>query len=255
MSDTSKRNRLSEHYTSLYKRQETDFRNHNLRKFVLKAASGSNALEVGCGTGHLALDLLKHGFSVVAVDISPQMVAFTKQTTQPYAHQVQILKLRAEELHKLGPQTFDLITCVDVLEHIEFDTQVLIGIRERLNKHGQFLLVVPAHKCLYGVRDREMGHFRRYSRAEIQQKMTQCGFTIRKLCFWNATGVLPYFISEKVFRRPVNESLRHSPQSQFASVLNFLFRQWFALFENHVHLGFGLSLFIVAEKSNPSTAI
>ena len=44
MSDTLKNNRLSEHYTSLYKRQETDFRNHNLRKFVLKDASGSNAL-------------------------------------------------------------------------------------------------------------------------------------------------------------------------------------------------------------------
>ncbi len=242
--------KLIEHYTRLYEYQETDFRNSNLRKMVLKYAIGSHALEIGCGTGHLALDLLGRGFSVTAIDMSPEMVELTKQTTQAYQGQIQILPLRAEEIHKLEPQVFDLITGVDVLEHIQSDVDVLVGIYGRLSEQGRLLLVVPAHPCLYGIRDREMGHFRRYRQREIQHKLEQCGFTIKKMRFWNVMGVVPYYLSEKVLKRRVNEKLRYSRHSPMAFLFHFLMNHWFALFENHVHVGWGLSLFIIAEKSN-----
>ena len=180
---------------------------------VLEHASGSCALDIGCGTGHLALELLKRGFSVTAIDILQEMVEFTKQTTKGYDERVQIIRLKAEELDKLRPKMFDLIVCVDVLEHIQSDVQVLAGISDRLTERGRLLMVVPAHPFLYGIRDREMGHFRRYRRAEIRQKITQCGLTLTKMRTWNVTGVLPYLISEKIFKRRVNETLRHSRRS------------------------------------------
>lgn len=247
---TLQESKLIEHHTSLYEYQETDFRNSNLRKLVLKYARGANALEIGCGTGHLSLDLLKRDFSVVAIDILPEMVEFAKLTTKRYQQQIQILNLKAEEIHKLKSQKFDLVVCVDVLEHIQSDIQVLRKIHDILKEEGRLLLVVPALKFLYGIRDREIGHFRRYSRTEIQQKMTQCEFIIKKTRYWNAIGILPYLISEKVFRQQINETIRHSRRNQFASILNFLLSKWFAFFENHFHVGLGLSLFVVAQKSN-----
>ena len=141
------------------------------------------------------------------------------------------------------------VLCIDILEHIKNDEQVLEAISAKLNDGGKLLLLAPAHKRLYGIRDREMGHLRRYSREEIRRKMMRCGYTILKMRSWNLLGVIPYFISEKIFRRRINERVRYARRNLLAAMLNFLLSKWFALVENHLSFGVGLSLFIVAEKS------
>jgi hypothetical protein len=94
-----------------------------------------------------------------------------------------------------------------------------------------------------------MGHLRRYNRKEIRRKMMRCGYTILKMRSWNFLGVIPYFISEKIFKRRVNERVRYSRRKPLAAILNLLLSKWFALVENHLSFGIGLSLFIVAGKS------
>lgn len=62
---------------------------------------------------------------------------------------------------------FDCILYVDVLEHIEDDRLELEKAASRLAVGGHLIVLAPAHQWLYSPFDRQIGHFRRYSRRSL----------------------------------------------------------------------------------------
>lgn len=77
---------------------------------------------------------------------------------------------------------FDLIYSVNVLEHIENDAFVINDFKKYLaNKRGIIKVFVPARQELYSDMDRKVGHYRRYSKKQIEQLFIDGGFKV-KLC-------------------------------------------------------------------------
>src|SRR5207302_1798418 len=62
---------------------------------------------------------------------------------------------------------FDLIVCMNVLEHIEDDYRALRHMLSLLRPGGTLFLLVPSHDLLYSDFDRASGHYRRYSKARM----------------------------------------------------------------------------------------
>jgi 2-polyprenyl-3-methyl-5-hydroxy-6-metoxy-1,4-benzoquinol methylase len=239
---------LFSHLFRIHKQGKKDFRLHSLRKLVKKYVVGKSILDMGCGTGHMTLELLNDGYNVSAFDISQEFVDFTKKLVEEhhYKSDVHVLDLRTAKV--LGKNKFDTILCLDVLEHIRDDILAIENLYYLLKHDGYLVVSVPAMKFLYGIRDKKIGHFRRYSKDELIEKLSAPGFEIIDIRYWDFLGVFPFAFSEKILHRRLYEGMRYSRQSFFSRLFNALLDKWFCYIENNVRPMMGLSLIAVCKK-------
>jgi SAM-dependent methyltransferase len=201
---------------------------------------GETILEVGCGVGHLTALLLRHG-RVIPTDINGDylQIVENKFRDHPNLKKVFLWDIRCPAPGELD-EPIDSIVCSNVLEHIEEDEKTLGYFYQILQPGGRLILLVPALKWLYNELDRGLGHFRRYGKGELQQKLEAQGFKIRQLTFLNGFGILGWFLNGTVMRR----SLLPIQQVRiFNRLVPFLIR-----FEKVLPLVMGQSLIAIGEK-------
>jgi hypothetical protein len=63
------------------------------------------------------------------------------------------------------------------------------------------VLLVPAHPALYSPLDQSLGHFRRYSRADLEARVAGAGFLIEKTFAFNLLGVAGWFANGRLLKR------------------------------------------------------
>lgn len=223
---------------------QNDFRNFNLLRLVAECIQGERVLDIGCGSGGLLSLLHESGHAVCGLEPNGSLVELANQLHP----ELNILNGTGADLDRVAG-AFDTITIIDVLEHIEDDRGQLRNIWERLVPGGRLVVLVPAFPVLYGERDRNNGHFRRYTRRELIGKLRETGFQPQSSRFWNALGFLPYLVSERLLQRELNTELRTSrSKSRLQKMAIRLLHTWFRTVENRVSFGFGLSLLCIAEK-------
>lgn len=83
---------------------------------------------------------------------------------------------------------FDGIYTSNVLEHIEDDTETLKQLRFALKDNGILAIYVPAFMCLYSEMDRKVGHYRRYAKSELIEKLKVSGYTIIQCHYCESVG-------------------------------------------------------------------
>ena len=101
--------------------------------------AGKTALDVGCGAGLLAEPLARLGAAVTGLDASPELIAVAKE----HARLVGLpIDYRAGELSELEGQ-YDLITCMEVIEHVA-DPAAFVGmLARRLSPDGLLIMSTP----------------------------------------------------------------------------------------------------------------
>ena len=70
-----------------------------------------------------------------------------------------------------------------------------------LRPGGHLLLFVPALQFLMSKLDRSIGHFRRYHKPDLIEKVTQAGGKILSCTYFDLVGVLPWLIFNKILRK------------------------------------------------------
>jgi ubiquinone/menaquinone biosynthesis C-methylase UbiE len=148
-------------------------------------------LDVGCGTG-ANLKAFDESFERVGIDVSRAALGFCQQRGLDSLVQAKI------EQSGLDQGTFDLITALDVLEHVDDD---MVALRElwRVSKPGGFLLItVPAFGFLWSEHDEALHHRRRYTIAELQSKLASAGFTATRISYFLATLFLPILVARTI---------------------------------------------------------
>jgi SAM-dependent methyltransferase len=163
---------------------------------------GKRNLEIGSGIGNLTRLLLPKTKSYVATDIDPEHLARLKARYE-YRPTVQV---RHGDLS--CPQDFeplagsvDSVVCLNVLEHVEDDLQGLRNIHTALVVGGCAIVLVPQGQNAFGTMDVALGHFRRYSQADLRQKMEGCGFRIDRILAFNRVSLPAWIISGRWLRR------------------------------------------------------
>lgn len=202
-------------------------------------------LDIGCGAGHFLNLAGSKGFLTSGIEENQDLIDLSKKM---YGKDLGIKKGRVESLNS-EKRKFDTIVMIDVLEHIENDRGALQSIHEKLNPEGRVVILVPAYQFLYGKRDKNIGHFRRYTKNELTKKMRDAGFKIIESRYWNMLGVGPYFVAEKVMKKEFIVGFRsQKKKGTFGTLLNKALFKWFEKIENPINPGFGLSVMVVAEK-------
>lgn len=101
-----------------------------------------------------------------------------------------------------GPSRWDAIISINVLEHIEDDFDELRRYAALLRAgQGSLCLFVPARPEIYSPLDRDFGHYRRYTRAELSSKLERAGFAVRKLHYFNSTGYFAWWLNFCLLRK------------------------------------------------------
>lgn len=236
---------LVEHY-SLLQNFNKDFRNANLFRLVATLVTRESVVDIGCGAGFFLGMLQERGKDVLGIEPNEGMRVLAEKVNP----QVKVVAGSAEEVDRIVTAPVGTVTMLDVLEHVENDTEQVRRIRSILTPDGEFVLVVPAYPFLYGKRDIAMGHYRRYTKSSLEKLLTENGFSIVSTRYWNALGVLPYVVSEKIFQRPLRVRLREGDhRGGIGELLRKGIDFWMREFENRFTMGFGLSLICVAKKS------
>jgi glycosyltransferase involved in cell wall biosynthesis len=167
-----------------------------MRPFV-----GRRVLEVGAGTG-LLTRFLSTRERVLATEFDPEYVDLLRRTFADSPNvEIQPLDLALLAENHVPRHHFDTVVCSNVLEHIEDDRAALDAMREVLVPGGRVILIVPALQALYGSIDRAIHHYRRYSRAELVDKLEGAGLAIEHLSYFNMLGVPGWYLNARVLKR------------------------------------------------------
>lgn len=149
-------------------------------------------LDVGCGTGANLKTLSEFG-EAEGVDISSDALAFCRERGLE-------VKLGAAEELPYADGTFDLVTALDVVEHLDDDVGGLREMRRVLRPGGHALIFVPTFMWLWGVQDEVSHHRRRYTLPELRRAMTAAGFEVERSTYANITFLLPIFVIRVLMR-------------------------------------------------------
>lgn len=164
---------------------------------------GDHVLEAGCGIGNLT-ELVLTKKRLVCIDNDPLYIdrlrrryGHLENVTFHHTDLMDVESLQAAVANK----PLDSILCINVLEHIEDDIRVLKGFYNLLEPGGRAIILVPHNPRLYSEVDRTLGHFCRYTREQLSQKMEQAGFHVLECKGFNRVGGLGWRISGKILRK------------------------------------------------------
>lgn len=162
---------------------------------------GENMVEVGAGSGSFTEILSKHrAHKLISLEPSDQMFPLLKTKVRKVSR-VRCEKsflIDAYKKNMLG--NMDTMIYINVLEHIKDDAYELQIANKVLSKGGHIIIFVPAHQFLYSHFDRKIGHFRRYSKSDLESKVIESGFNIKFLRYFDMVGILPWLIRFKILK-------------------------------------------------------
>lgn len=84
----------------------------------LSPLRGCKAVDVGCGGGILTEALAQAGAEVLGIDLSEDLLRVAEQHSRQNGVTVQYVRASAEELAASCPSEFDVVTCMEMLEHV-----------------------------------------------------------------------------------------------------------------------------------------
>jgi SAM-dependent methyltransferase len=166
---------------------------------------GQRIVEVGAGTGSFSELLLERRLgSLSLVEPSTAMHQQLCRRMEELRPSVTVKTYNdvfadvAEEIRSTAQP--DSVIYVNVLEHIADDVNELNVINRTLNAGGRLFIFVPALSWLHGSMDRQLGHFRRYTRTELERKCVAAGFRVIVSRYFDVMGVLPWWVKYKLLR-------------------------------------------------------
>jgi SAM-dependent methyltransferase len=181
--------------------------NHRFNNWMYKEISAGlkgDVLEIGSGIGTYSKKIIRDKprvSHIMLTDISSSYIEALANKFSSKNNNVSVSKLdldRKEDYEKIGYKKFDSILALNVLEHVENDEFALQQLYEMLKDEGTVVILVPCHKFLYNVIDKNVGHFRRYTKKELEYKVSKTQFTIQRIFYFNMLGIVGWYLNGSV---------------------------------------------------------
>lgn len=101
---------------------------------------GKNVLDVGCGGGILSEGMSQRGAHVKGIDMGEAPLAVAKLHGLETGISVDYQRITVEELAEQQPESFDVVTCLEMLEHVPSHASVIAACAKLLKPGGQLFL-------------------------------------------------------------------------------------------------------------------
>lgn len=204
----------------------------------------ARVLDLGCGTG-LMLEHLNAQHWAVGLDFSPLALDFSRRRGATRLVQGDVQRL------PIVPDSFDIVTALDLAEHVEHDDVFFREVRRALRPGGRLVLTVPAHPFLWSDHDEALFHYRRYTRAELRAKLLAAGLRIERLSYGISVTFLPivaFRFLQRLWQKPGHPQTHLITLPEWANTLLRRTVEFEAWILRRWNLPFGVSLLAVAAK-------
>jgi SAM-dependent methyltransferase len=133
-------------------------------------------LDIGCGAGNMIHHLSRYG-RVKGVEVDARPVAMAQ------ARGYDVRQGDATRGIPFPDASFDLVTALDVIEHVDEDEAILLEACRVLRSKGTLAISTPAFQWLWSYNDVLNGHRHRYTPRELRERVERVGFRVRRLTF------------------------------------------------------------------------
>ena len=144
----------------------------------LPLPSPARILDAGCGSGRTLEELVDYG-EVSGLELNEDAAEVARGRA---VGEIQIGRLEAIPWEA---DQFDLITCLDVLEHVPDDREALRELKRVTKSGGWLLATVPAYQSLWSSHDTANHHYRRYERSTLTAAVAETGWRLQRLTSFN----------------------------------------------------------------------
>jgi SAM-dependent methyltransferase len=150
----------------------------------LPLPSEADILDAGCGSGRTLEELVDYG-TVSGIELSEDAaeVARGRGLGEVVVGRLEALPWETD--------SFDLITCLDVIEHTPEDHPALAELLRVCRPGGFMLVTVPAYPSLWSLHDEANHHFRRYSRRSLREALVGAGWGLCRISSFNSLLLAP----------------------------------------------------------------
>lgn len=212
-------------------------------------------LEVGAGTGRITDLIIRDGhFDELAIsEPSPYFFGRLEDRFRSIP-KTRLIQGEVADIVRTDRGYFDVVFSVHVMEHIENDRAFVGQQLELLRPGGTLIILVPALQFLYSELDKNIGHFRRYTKSSIRALFNGTPGRIEKLFYSNFIGVLGslYFSKLKKVQYQSDETHRQ----RFFKIYQ-IFSQYFVpgiqMVERVIPAPIGLNLTVIATRRKDGT--
>jgi SAM-dependent methyltransferase len=145
---------------------------------------GARILDAGSGSGRTLDELARYG-AVAGIELNPLGVEAARERGHPDVQQAPVEQIPHPDA------SFDLVTCLDVIEHTPNDVTSLRELRRVTRPGGALLVTVPAYPRLWSQHDEVNRHYRRYTRRMLRGAAEAAGWRVERMTGFNAAYLLP----------------------------------------------------------------
>ena len=181
-----------------------NFRNY--QNDLFKNHLRGHVAEVGPGNGE-NLQIYKDKVEILEL-YEPSKVLFENLISKFGNDKKFIIK---NEVFSLKENTYDSILYLDVLEHIENDHQEIIKAFNSLKEGGKLIINVPAFQHLYSNFDKDVKHFRRYSKKTLLNLIKNLNYLSYELKYYDSLGYILSLMSKlftKNYKNNFNKKIK-----------------------------------------------
>lgn len=196
------------------------------------------ALEIGAGIGNISAFFTNLN-EITLTDFDESLVSELNRRFKG-AKNVRTEVLDIQKDFAKIKNKFRTVYSVNVLEHIKDDEKALRNIYDLLERKGKVVILVPAKRFAYTDLDKDLGHYRRYEKLELAEKLKKAGFMVKEISFFNAAGLASWIVRDKISK---GQSLRPYQVKLFDLVVPLL-----KILEPRRGMPIGISLIAVGEK-------
>ena len=204
-----------------------------------------NILEIGSGIGNISSYFLQNGSDITLSDLRDNYTDILKNKFKQYSNLKGIITLDLVDAdfenkysHLLG--TFDTVYALNVVEHIGNDELAIANCKKLLKEHGNIVILVPAYQFLYNRFDKELEHFRRYTKKTLNSLFEKNNLEVIKSSYFNLGGILGWFLFGKLLNKKTIEGEQMSLYNKLVPFFKIADKLTFNLV--------GLSVISIAKK-------
>lgn len=161
---------------------------------ILPHVSGIT-LEIGSGIGNISKYFIRDGYEISLSDSDEHYIEILRHKFLHYPNvkdiiAIDLLHPQFEVCYSKYHSHFDSVFLLNVLEHVENDSQAIRNCKFLLKPSGRLTLLTPAYNQLFSKLDRALGHHRRYTAKSLRKVISITGMNYESSYYFNFLGIL-----------------------------------------------------------------